>query len=249
MKCPPLEPNASEIEALLAVERDVPTEPQDFRHRAIQRARASLQGHVAVPFDVLSPGPRPLRIGLAAAAVVMLSGLCAAAFFAGYRTRGGSDQAIAREGAVAPSVASSRVAAPSVIVALVPVPTSPFPLAPSSDPMVRSSHAVPNKPTGSVTSATKSEVYAVELRILQPAQQAVALHDFASALATIAEHQRLYPSGILAEEREGLRVKALVGLGRVDEAQRAGAAFRKHFPRSALLGRIAEMLGAAQRPP
>jgi hypothetical protein len=48
----------------------------------------------------------------------------------------------------------------------------------------------------------------------------------------------------LSEEREALRVKALLGLGRTAEAQRAGAAFRASFPRSALLGRIEEMLGS-----
>jgi hypothetical protein len=83
----------------------------------------------------------------------------------------------------------------------------------------------------------------MELRVLQPAQRAVAQGSFASALAVIAEHQRRFPSGRLAEEREALRVKALLGLGRSAEAQRTGAAFRKRFPRSALHGRIDEMLG------
>jgi hypothetical protein len=50
----------------------------------------------------------------------------------------------------------------------------------------------------------------------------------------------------LSEEREALRVKALVGLGRIAEAKRAGAAFRKRFPRSALLGRMDELLGTHQ---
>jgi len=71
----------------------------------------------------------------------------------------------------------------------------------------------------------------------------VASHDFNTALSAIAEHQRLFPSGRLAEEREALRVKALLGLGRTAEAQRAGATFRSRFPKSALLGRIEEMLG------
>ncbi len=83
----------------------------------------------------------------------------------------------------------------------------------------------------------------MELQVLQPAQQAVARQDFRGALAPIAEHDHLFPSGQLAEEREALRVRALFGLGRTLEAQRAGIAFRERFPRSALLGRIDEMLG------
>ena len=83
----------------------------------------------------------------------------------------------------------------------------------------------------------------MELRVLRPAQQAVARQDFATALAAIAEHQRRFPSGRLAEEREALRVKALLGLGRDADAQQAGATFRKRFPRSALHERMGEMLG------
>ena len=82
----------------------------------------------------------------------------------------------------------------------------------------------------------------MELRVLQPAQRAVARKDFASALAAISNHQRRFPSGRLAEEREALRVKALLGLGRAAEAERAGVAFGTRFPKSALVGRIDEML-------
>jgi len=90
---------------------------------------------------------------------------------------------------------------------------------------------------------TEVESYGMELRVLQPARQALARRDFASALGAIAQHQRQFPSGRLVEEREALRVKSLLGAGRVAEARRAGAAFRTRFPRSALLHRIEEMLG------
>ena len=95
---------------------------------------------------------------------------------------------------------------------------------------------------GAAKSAIDIESYTKELRVLQPAREAVARQDFNSALSSIAEHQRLFPSGRLTEEREALRVKALLGVGRTAEAQRAGATFRARFPRSALLVRIEEML-------
>ncbi len=79
--------------------------------------------------------------------------------------------------------------------------------------------------------------------MLQPARQAVARQDFAAALAAIAEHQRRFPAGQLAEEREALRVKALLGAGRAAEAQHAGDAFRERFPRSALGHSIDTMVG------
>jgi hypothetical protein len=50
----------------------------------------------------------------------------------------------------------------------------------------------------------------------------------------------------LAEERDALRIRALVGAGRTPEARRAAAAFANRFPRSVLLPRLKEMLSAAK---
>jgi hypothetical protein len=80
--------------------------------------------------------------------------------------------------------------------------------------------------------------------VLQLAQRAVAGRDYPTALAAIAEHRRQFPAGRLAEEREALRVKALLGLGRSAEAQYAGMVFRERFPQSALRGRVDDMLEA-----
>jgi len=85
-----------------------------------------------------------------------------------------------------------------------------------------------------------------ELLLLRPARAAVAREDFAAALPPIAEHARRFKDGRLAEEREALRVKALVGLGRTDEARRAAAAFRAHFPHSVLLPAVGQMSSAGR---
>ena len=70
---------------------------------------------------------------------------------------------------------------------------------------------------------------------------AVARQDFGAALAPIAEHVRRFAHGHLAEEREALRVKALSGLGRSEEARRAANAFESRFPRSVLLPSLTHM--------
>jgi hypothetical protein len=80
-----------------------------------------------------------------------------------------------------------------------------------------------------------------ELHLLRRARAAVARGDFAAALAPIAEHTRRFKDGRLAEEREALRVKALAGLGRTDEARRAAAAFEARFPHSVLLPAVSRM--------
>jgi outer membrane protein assembly factor BamD (BamD/ComL family) len=87
-------------------------------------------------------------------------------------------------------------------------------------------------------SLTARESYTAELSLLQRAQAAYTDRNFATTLLLVSEHTRRFPNGRLAEEREALHVKALIGAGRVDEAHRAASAFATRFPRSALLPRV-----------
>lgn len=88
--------------------------------------------------------------------------------------------------------------------------------------------------------ADASDTDRLELGLLQRVRAAVAAGEFSAALDSIAEHQRRFPAGRLREEREALRIKALAGLGRNDEARRAAERFRERFPRSVLSTRIEE---------
>jgi hypothetical protein len=84
-----------------------------------------------------------------------------------------------------------------------------------------------------------------ELRLLGRARAAVARADFAAALSSIVEHARRFSNGHLAEEREALRVGALIGLGRDEEARRAATAFRARFPHSVLVAAVDQMSARA----
>lgn len=57
-------------------------------------------------------------------------------------------------------------------------------------------------------------------------------NDPAKALNLIAQHQRLYPRGVLTEEREVLKVRALQKTGREDAAEQEAREFRKQHPDS-----------------
>ena len=92
---------------------------------------------------------------------------------------------------------------------------------------------------------SRGEAAREELRLLRQARAAVARTDFAAALPPLTEHARRFKDGRLAEEREALRVKALAGLGRTDEARRAAAAFKARFPRSVLLPIVSQMPSSA----
>ena len=227
------------ILSLLAVEREIVPEPDHLRERVLSRACASLPRSAWARSR--TPPSRRLGVATAVAAAAALVALGAAAFEAAYQFK------------------SRRMIVPvmpPVVAHLVvdPLPTQakqaemqPDESEPSSEPAwatpepvrapLRAAKARPSKP------AVEAQAYAMELLVLQPALEAVARRDYATSLAAIAAHQRRFPAGQLAEEREGLRVKALLGLGRIPEAMHAGALFRERFPHSALLGQIQELLG------
>jgi hypothetical protein len=234
--------NPAELESLLAIERELVPESDELRHRVMQRARASLPRTLHRPFVAESLTPRGVRLSVAAAAVVPLSALCFAAFYAGYQIRNRSASSAVVHEPVS-SIDPPALPAPSVVVALVPVDMSVGSPTNSSDNAVHDTGVVTVRPAVSARTATEIEAYALELQVLQPARRAVAQRDFGRALGAITDHQRRFPAGKLTEEREALRVKALLGLGRTAEAERAGTAFRARFPHSALLGRIDDMLG------
>ncbi|MCS6901681.1 MAG: hypothetical protein RMJ98_18760 [Myxococcales bacterium] len=71
-----------------------------------------------------------------------------------------------------------------------------------------------------------------ELELPQGARAALARKDGDAALQWIQEHQRLYPGGILKEEREALRVHALVLQGMDQEAAKAREQFLREHPGS-----------------
>jgi hypothetical protein len=82
--------------------------------------------------------------------------------------------------------------------------------------------------------------------LLRRARAAVARKDFPAALASIAEHARRFKDGRLTEEREALRIKALSGLGREEDARHTANVFESRFPRSVLLPAVSHM--AAEKP-
>jgi len=218
---PPLPP---ELRALLDRERAISPLSPAVRARALAAARAAMAAGT-VPAPARAPAAWP-RWAAAAAVVCVAAG---AAATVAYRRLEGERRAasapavpdlhertapgLAPGPPTAPAPPPERPAAPSRTS-----PTAPFPRGPAEDSPRHARIAVPRE----------------ELRLLRQARAAVAREDFAAALPPIAEHTRDFPNGRLAEEREALRVKALVGLGRNAEARRAATSFAARFPRSVL---------------
>jgi len=64
------------------------------------------------------------------------------------------------------------------------------------------------------------------------------------ALSLVARARAAFPRGALAEEREALGVRALIGAGETDAGRREGEAFLRRFPRSPHAGDVRRLLGS-----
>jgi hypothetical protein len=206
-----------EVCSLLDSERGIAVLPAAARGRAVSRARAALAATVGTQARRPLPSRAPSSVRWAAAAglaCVATVAASAAAYTIGLRSRRPVDGAPSAEFA-----APHRRAPDEPILDLVPAPVR---------------EATPGR--------SKVGAVRLELRLLEQARAAVAREDFLPAIQLLAEHARRFKTGRLVEEREALRIKSLVGLGRRGAARRAAADFEANFPRSPLLPTVSEML-------
>jgi hypothetical protein len=225
-----LEPLSDEAESLLANERPLVPESFERRQRAMARARAALRE----PHASLTRAWRSTSPLFGAAALAVAFGAAAAAGWNG----------LARRSEPSPNAlpaATGFYDAPAPAArASVPAEEAPAPEHERVAPVPADSKADSKAPPRRSSNDDASDSYVLELRVLQRARTAVARSEFSSALEATLDHQRRFPAGRLVEEREALRIKALAGLGRNDEAERAAGRFRDRFPRSVLTPRVEE---------
>ena len=225
MKTPP--PLSPELEAALAPHRTVLRLSPAVEARAMARAAAATESLES--YAVVRAPHRPQWVFAMAAGLVLALGAAA------YAARGwvGLSSSPAH---VAPSAAPrAATPRPPAAVPAMPEPDAPATIAPAATP-----HAKRSAGRTTATGIPTNE----ELHLLRAARQDVTRGDFARALAVIGEHARRFRNGSLVEEREALRVKALAGLGRRDDAKRAAAQFRARFPHSVFLSTFDRMKGA-----
>jgi hypothetical protein len=219
-----LEPLASELRSLLADEQRFPPASARLRTGVMARARRSF----LEPSAPAAPSFWRTR-SLLLAAAVLVTAVGAAAVVGWY----GSGSVPTPIPGVAAHVAATNGG--SVLPAPASVPATPL-VEPAQAEAVRP--AEPGEPLPAPKRASAHDSTALELAILKRARTAVAGGNFSAALGAIGEHQRRFPDGNLREEREALRVKALSGLGKNDEARAAAERFRERFPDSVLAPRL-----------
>jgi|SoiMethySBSTD1v2_1073268.scaffolds.fasta_scaffold516091_2 hypothetical protein len=228
---PPLSETAR---GLIADERQRPPEDEALKQRVLERAREAMAPDRPSGVALRRAGSswpvarRAPRTTLLIAAALAVAGLAAAG--AGmYRWTAPTERAaVAPAPVVAPKAAAEKPVAPPAPIAPEPQAEVAAPEPPRAAPPTEGAHG------------SSVQQYAVELGVLEPARSSIGRGDYAGAMAAIARHQREYPRGQLAEEREALRVRALWGMGQKTSAESAAAAFRKRYPRSVLLSWMKE---------
>ena len=116
----------------------------------------------------------------------------------------------------------------------------PRPSEPSSAPGRAATAALfPERspPEGASAGATSVRV-AEEAYLLREADGAIRAGDTAGATRWLDEHARLFPHGVLAEERDVQRVLVLCAAGQADAARMEASHFLSAYPRSLFAGRI-----------
>ena len=231
-----LPPLSDTARALLAKERlQQPTGDEALRQRLLDRALLAVGADRPSGVGLQAAAP-PARVSARSRAPRTLLLIAAAVAVAGLAAAGAGIYQL--KAVWAPS--SPPWVAPIDTVAPLPPPTGAAGVTPrqvqaeqAAGPTVveprRAAAAVDSAPAASVQS------YARELGLLEPARSSIAQGNFGSALTAIAQHQREFPRGQLAQEREALRIRALWGLGETDAAEKAAAGFRTRYPHSGLL--------------
>jgi len=221
------------VEALVAHERVLPVQSEDVRARILSRAHAAtLAGPPATePMPVTRVGAGQ-SLAAGSVAVAVAAGVAAAIYLFGGSTPS------------APVPKAPVTATPTAVT--LPEPSSAPASASDTAPAAPSARAQPVETPvpGARPTASRQESGPEEIQLLSDARQADARRDYAAVLSIWSEHERKFPGGRLSEEREVLRVKALVGLGRTDQARRTASRFRRQFPRSVLLHKVDEMLAS-----
>lgn len=91
--------------------------------------------------------------------------------------------------------------------------------------------------------ARSQQTLEAESRALAEAQRALRDEDLEWALNMLAQQDRTFAGGVLAEERAAARVIALCAAGRHDEGRASAERFQKQYPGSLLTERVRQACG------
>lgn len=110
---------------------------------------------------------------------------------------------------------------------------------------VSSAVVAPSPPAGSARPqavAANASALARERLLLDQARKRLGQGEAAAALDLAERHLREHPAGKLGEERDAIAIRALLALGRSEEAGQRGRAFSDRYPHSLIAPALAPAL-------
>jgi hypothetical protein len=130
------------------------------------------------------------------------------------------------------AAAPVAVAAPALAAPVAAADPEPAGVDPSELPLDDA------KPSSMRSGHARSADLEGEMKLLRTADAALRRGDSASALAALNKHAALYPTGVLSQEREGVRAIALCTGGSLSQGQSAALRFLAQAAKSPLASRI-----------
>ena len=191
---------------------------------AITAAKASSAAASAAPLVASSLASTTFFSGVAAkiGAVVILGAVASGAYVAfSAPQRPSATVSAAKPAALAPAVA-----------ALAPAAVEPAATDPNDLPVEDV------KPAPAARLRNRAVDLEGEMKLLRQADGALRRGDSASALSALNKHAPQYPTGVLSQEREGVRAIALCSAGSLSAGQSAAQRFLAHASKSPLASRI-----------
>lgn len=230
------------FDELLSDERGRGPAPAGARERVRGRVARTLGLALATPevADGGASGAATSAVGAKAIVLAVLGLGAVAAVALGLLDRG-PERAVSAP--ARPAAAARPVRAEPEPRQLPAAAAAPAPDEPVAEPAPHERAAVPAPRHGAARKVrTRDLDLDAERAIVADARGALARGDADTALATLGRHEDAFTQGRLSEERESLRVSALVRAGRLDEARAHAARFRARWPSSLYLAVVEEAL-------
>lgn len=147
----------------------------------------------------------------------------------------------------APPIATPPPIAPALVA---PEPAAPAPAARTLEQEARA--RIPRVPVGPPLSPRTEPAPALprsEVELVSDMSRALAGGDAARALSLVVDHEKAYPNGTLVEERDALRIDALLAAGRTRDAHERASRFRARYPGSLHTARLDRALASQKVTP
>jgi hypothetical protein len=226
------EPLDPELLAKLRQERSAPA-PSAARERVAGRlasmlplaATPTIRARAPIPSSTAGPVTSAATVGMTATAKALL----AAAIVASGAAGAGLHATLAPP--PPPRIVTIDRPLPAPSPSCEPAPTPTLPPAPALAPAFAPAPALTPAP------APAPQLDA-ERALLDDARAALTRGEATRSLEDLTRHEKTYPTPMLGEERDALRVEALVKAGRYEEARARADAFRKSAPKSLFLSAV-----------